>query len=152
MAKYNFDKLEVRILEELSIDALLGNKELAKKLEVSENAVRSRIKRMLDKKVFAIRARCNDSIMPKMLLAHFAIDVRVDNRSEVASALVDHSAMTFVAKMAGNCNILAVAMLEDQDGINALRNQVERMPGVLQLSVNIALKKVKFNPRWCRLL
>ncbi len=100
----NLDQADLAIVERLSRDARVSNREIAEQLGVTEGTVRARVKRMEEEKLIRITAVTNIDRFKDAALAYIWIEVeRSGQTRQVAQQLAAIAELGFVGVMLGRC-------------------------------------------------
>ena len=140
------DAVDDGIMAILREDGRLSNREVARRLEVSEGTVRQRLKKLQD--AGAIRI----GVVTDANRVGFAVSAWV--RVSVAPQHTDHALKTFtgvddvqyVAAMAGRYNVLVVVTATNQlELMRIVNTKIESCRGVSQVDVRIIAQTIKHN-------
>jgi len=145
------DELDMGIIEQLSRDARVSNRQIARKLRVNEGTIRTRRRRLLEEKVIRIAAVTNFARLHSPFVAFLWIEVTgaplVD---AVARALAGLPDITFVSTMIGRCDVLAITVVErSEDLTRYLHETLDKIPGVQRVQYTLSQSVIKYDPRWC---
>ena len=140
------DAVDDGIMEILREDGRLSNREVARRLDVSEGTVRQRLKKLQE--AGAIRI----GVVTDANRVGFAVSAWV--RVSVTPEHVDHALQTFthldevqyVAAMAGRYNVLVVLAAVNQLELMRIVNaKIESCRGVSEVDVRIIAQTIKHN-------
>ena len=143
------DEVDQAIIELLREDGRMAYRAIARQLDVAENTVRARVRRMEESNTMRVVAVTDiEAAGYGMLLA---IGVQVEGRSPEAVALdlalIDEVFSVNVVVGTHDVEILVVA--EDQAALNQLITcKLGAMPGVRRLTPALALDVLKNQPDW----
>ena len=138
------DGLEWKILELLRVDGRLSNREVARRLGVSEGAVRAHVKRMEDQKVMRIAAVTNVAAMGLAAAAQVGVYTEKGRGREVAKVLAAIPGVSFVAVAFGQYDIVAVVLVETREHLlHLLSDTIATIPGVRRTETAEILRPVK---------
>ena len=116
MTRRALDDIDRAIVDWLSRDARISNRQVATELGVTEGTVRARIKRMEEEKLIRITAVTNIDRFSDAALAYIWIEVERSNQThEVAKALAAIPELGFVGVMLGRSDILAITMVRNTE-------------------------------------
>jgi Lrp/AsnC family transcriptional regulator for asnA, asnC and gidA len=136
--------IEWQILEILRQDGRTSNREIARRLGVSEGTIRSHIRRMEEQKLMRISAVTSLRAMGMRSAAHVGIFVEPDCAREVAEALTRIPEVTFVAITFGQYDLIAVLLVETREQLlNLLSEQIATIRGVRRTETAEVLQAVK---------
>jgi Lrp/AsnC family transcriptional regulator, regulator for asnA, asnC and gidA len=142
----NTDAVDEGIMAILRDDGRLSNREVARRLEVSEGTVRQRLKKLQD--AGAIRI----GVVADANRVGFAISAWV--RVSVAPEHTDHALRTFscldeapyVAAVSGRYNVLVVLIATNQlELMRVVNAKIETCSGVSRVDVRIIAQTVKYD-------
>lgn len=156
MNKRQLDDVDMRILEHLSRDARLSNREIAEVLDLAEGTVRGRIKRLQADKVIKIMAIADVRILTQHenpMMAYIGIHAELESLRETAKAIAELPFVRFTATMLGRYDILAISFVgSSEELIEHVSNQVLEVPGVKHVDTKLAIKSLKYDYRWGRIV
>ena len=156
MTKRQLDEVDTRILEHLSRDARLSNREIAESLDLAEGTVRGRIKRLQADKVIKIMAIADIRILTKHknpMMAYIGIHADLDGLRDTAEQIANLSFVRFAATMLGRYDILAISFVGSGDElIEHVSDEIMAIPGVRHVDTTLAVKALKYDYRWGRIV
>jgi Lrp/AsnC family transcriptional regulator for asnA, asnC and gidA len=142
------DDVNKRIIEQLQGDGRMSYAALAKKVGLSEAAVRQRVQRLLDNNVMQIVAVTDPLTLGFTRQVMIGVKVTGDLRS-VAEALAVVPEIDYVVMCAGGYDLLAEMVCTDDDHLLKLLNDTVRMiPGVTATETFVYLKLAKQTYSW----
>ncbi|WP_321392556.1 Lrp/AsnC family transcriptional regulator [Emcibacter sp.] len=154
MKKREIDDVDRMILEHLSRDARMSNREIASHIGVTEGTVRGRIKQLQNEKIIKITAvtstpqQANNYIM-----AYLGIRADLDRLKDVAKEVADFEFIRFAATMLGRYDILAFAVVSSgNELLDVVNDQVMRVDGVRHVETTLAVQSLKYDYRWGRIV
>ena len=148
------DKLDRDIVEKLSPDARVSNRQIAEELGVTEGTVRARIKRMEQQKQLRITAVTNIDRFGDATLAYIWIEVeRSDQTRAIAEALAQVPELGFVGVMLGRSDILAITMVKNTEHLASfVHNNISNIPGVRRTESSLGVNFMKHDYRMARIV
>ena len=148
------DKLDRDIVEKLSPDARVSNRQIAEELGVTEGTVRARIKRMEQQKQLRITAVTNIDRFGDATLAYIWIEVeRSDQTRAIAEALAQVPELGFVGVMLGRSDILAITMVKNTEHLASfVHNNISYIPGVRRTESSLGVNFMKHDYRMARIV
>ena len=156
MTKRQLDEVDSRILEHLSRDARLSNREIAESLNLAEGTVRGRIKRLQADKVIKIMAIADVRVLThhdNPMMAYIGIHAELDGLKETAEQIAELSFVRFTATMLGRYDILAISFVgSSEELIEHVNDQIMSIPGVKHVDTKLAIKSLKYDYRWGRIV
>jgi Lrp/AsnC family transcriptional regulator for asnA, asnC and gidA len=154
MKTFHLDELDKKIIDHLSVDARISNREIARELDVTERTIRVRIKRLLDDKIIRIAAITNVNRLKKSSAATLWIDVEnAAQIHQVAKELAAQQKIVYVATMLGRCDIVAVTLVEDGEQlVSYIHKTIDQIPGVQQVRYTLVHQFIKHDYRWTMIM
>lgn len=148
------DTVDRAIVERLSPDARISNRQIAEDLGVTEGTVRARIKRMEESKQVRITAVTNIDRFGDASLAYIWVEVeRSDQIQQVASLLADIPELGFVGVMLGRSDILAITMVKNTEHLaDFVHTRISSIPGVRRTESSLGVNFVKHDYRMARIV
>ncbi len=148
------DNCDRAIVEHLSRDARLSNREIAEALGVSEGTVRARVKRMEENKQIRLTAVTNIERFRDAALAYIWIEVeRSDQTREVAEQLAGISELGFVGVMLGRADILAITMVRNAEHLaRFVHKRISVIEGVRGTQSTLGVNFIKHDYRMARIV
>ncbi len=150
----NLDKSDLAIVERLSQDARVSNREIAEELGVSEGTVRARVKRMEEEKLIRITAVTNIDRFKDAALAYIWIEVeRSGHTKVVAEKLADINELGFVGVMLGRADILVITMVRNAEHLaRFVHKRISVIEGVRGTQSTLGVNFVKHDFRMARIV
>lgn len=154
LTRVGSDELDHRIVALLSQDARTSNRELARRLDVTEGTIRARLKRLQGEGMIRITAISNAHRLGHANVAFLWIDVeRGDQLRSVAAALAGLTRIYYVATMLGRCDVLAVTLVESGEQLtDFIAAAVAPIAGVARVRQTLSRQFVKHDYRWMMIL
>ena len=148
------DKLDRAIVESLSPDARVSNRQIAESLGVTEGTGRARIKRMEEQKQLRITAVTNIDRFADATLAYIWIEVeRSDQTRSIAQALAEVPELGFVGVMLGRSDVLAITMVKNTEHLASFVHQhISSIPGVRRTESSLGVNFLKHDYRMARIV
>ena len=142
------DELDHRIIELLTRDARVSNRQIAGQLGVTEGTIRGRVKRL--EKANCIRMTAVTSVAftgaPKVVL--IGIQAGHDALKTVSQRIAAMPEIRCVIVMLGRYDILAIGLFKDlEDVVEVANNRILSLPGVRHVETSIAVKTLKYDYR-----
>jgi len=148
-AHIDLDETDQAIIELLREDGRMPYRAIARELDIAENTVRSRVRRMEDSNTMRVVAVTDiEAAGYGMLLA---IGVQVEGREPeaVAREIAKIHEVFSVNVVVGSHDIEILVVAEDSAALNELiSNKLGGMPGVRRLTPSLALDVLKNQPDW----
>ena len=143
------DSIDRKILEHLSENARISNREIAQMVGLAEGTVRTRIKRMQEDKCIRFTALTQEFEVTTPTLCYVGLRVDLEKLSDVASALSDLPEVRFVATTLGRFDIFTVVVVESVENLSQLvSDKFMKISGVRRSYTSISTKTLKYDYRW----
>jgi len=136
---YNFDKIDVKIVNLLLEDGRMPASEVARRLgDISERAVRYRIDRMVNDGVISISAVARPQAFGLTTIADIWMEVESDHILEVAKRMAEFDNVSYVACGIGESDVSIQIVAKDTAEIYQFVTEVVRkIPGVRKTTSSI---------------
>ena len=141
------DRLDVKIVTYLQKDGNSTNAGIARKVGVSEETVRRRLKKLTNDGFIKVVAVPNARKMGYESQVIIGVQVDADKVDEVAAALAEMPEITWVSVTTGSYDIFVWATLKSADALSEfLRMRVGQIRGVRKMEtfINLALRKAEY--------
>ncbi|NYG05891.1 Lrp/AsnC family transcriptional regulator for asnA, asnC and gidA [Phycicoccus badiiscoriae] len=147
-ADVRLDDLSKAIIEQLQEDGRQSYATIAKRVGLSEAAVRQRVQRLLDSGVMQIVAVTDP--LQVGFRRQAMIGIRVDgDLTSVGDALTGMSEVDYVVTTAGSFDLLAEVVCEDDaELLDLLTRRIRTLPGVQTTETFVYLKLNKQHYNW----
>ena len=154
MGRRRLDAVDRVIVEQLSKDARISNRQIAQELGVTEGTVRARIKRMEEEKLIRITAVTNIDRFRDAALAYIWIEVeRSAQNQAVAERLSGIRELGFVGVMMGRSDILAITMVRNTEHLaEFIHSRISPIEGVRRTESTLGVNFVKHDYRMARIV
>jgi len=149
MTPSKLDPIDLAIVRELQSDARQSNVALAKKVGLTEGAVRRRIDHLLKDKAFRIVAVGDPELLG--LETHAVIGLQVDmNRLEVlTSKLSAMNELSYVYETTGSYDIIIVGFFVSNEQLRLfLTRKLAKLDGVIRSDTFLVMRTHKRSFRW----
>lgn len=154
MTKITLDELDHKIIDRLSREARVSNREIGREFGLTEGTIRSRLKRLLDNKVIRVAAVTNANRLRNPILAYLWIEA--DTASDIhplAERLASLPEITFVSTMLGRADVLAMTLVENGNELTDFLHQtIDKIPGVRRVRYSLGQNFIKHDYRYCALI
>ncbi len=152
--RHKLDEADLAIVERLSLDARVSNREIADRLGVTEGTVRARVKRMEEEKLIRITAVTNIDRFKDAALAYIWIEVERSGQTKaVAEQLADITELGFVGVMLGRSDILAITMVRNAEHLAEFVHQrISIVEGVRGAHSTLGVNFIKHDYRMARIV
>jgi Lrp/AsnC family transcriptional regulator, regulator for asnA, asnC and gidA len=142
------DELDRRIVDLLTVDARVSNRQIAAQLGVTEGTIRGRINRLEEGGAIRLTAVTNVAFAgsPKVvLIGILAQHAELKGLSHKIAAMPE---IGCVILMLGRFDILAIGLFGAlEDVVEVANNRILALPGVRHVETSIAVKTLKYDYR-----
>lgn len=147
---YNFDKIDVKIVNILLEDGRKPASEIARRIgDISERAVRYRIDRMVNDGIIQISAVAKPQAFGLTTIADVWLEVESDRIREVAKKLAEFDNVSYVACGIGESDVSIQIVAKDTAEIYQFITEVVRKtPGVRKTTTSIVPLIIKDVYQW----
>jgi Lrp/AsnC family transcriptional regulator for asnA, asnC and gidA len=147
---YNFDKIDIKIVNLLLEDGRMPASEIARRIEdISERAVRYRIDRMVNEGVIQISAVARPQAFGLTTIADIWLEVESDRILEVARKMAEYDNVSYVACGIGESDVSIQIVAKDTAEIyHFVTEVVRKTPGVRKTTTSIVPLILKDVYQW----
>ena len=147
---YNFDKIDVRIVNILLEDGRMPAAEIARHIgDISERAVRYRIDRMVTEGVIRVSAVARPQAFGLTTIADVWLEVESDRILEVAKKMAEFDNVSYVACSIGETDVSIQIVAKDTSEIyHFVTEVVRKVPGVRKTTTSIVPLIIKDVYQW----
>jgi Lrp/AsnC family transcriptional regulator for asnA, asnC and gidA len=135
------DATDAEMIKLLQLDGRTSNTEMAKKLNVSEATIRTRLKRLLDDEIIQIVAVSNPFKLGFQLTGNIYIYAEMQKLSSVMKSLKKLKELWYIIFTTGESNINAEFIVRDREDFNDLiYNKISSIDGIIRLETSVIMK------------
>jgi Lrp/AsnC family transcriptional regulator for asnA, asnC and gidA len=147
---YNFDKMDIKIVNLLLEDGRMPSSEIARQLgDISERAVRYRIDRMMDEGVVRVSAVAKPQAFGLTTIADVWMEVESDRILEVAKKMAEFDHVSYVACGIGQTDVSIQIVAKDTAEIyHFVTEVIRKVPGVRKTTTSIVPLILKDVYQW----
>lgn len=147
---YEFDKLDVKIVNLLLEDGRMSASELARRIgDITERTIRYRIERMIDEDVIRISAVIRPEAFGLNIKADVWLEVESDMILDVAKKMAEFENVTYVACAIGQNDISIQVVAKDTAEIyHFVTEVIRKVPGVRKTVTSIVPLVLKDVYQW----
>jgi len=147
---YNFDKVDVKIVNILLEDGRMPASEIARRIgDISERAVRYRIDRMVEAGIIQVSAVAKPQAFGLTTIADVWMEVESDRILEVAKKMAQFDNVSYVACGIGESDVSIQIVAKDTAEIYQFITEVIRkVPGVRKTTTSIVPLIIKDVYQW----
>jgi Lrp/AsnC family transcriptional regulator for asnA, asnC and gidA len=143
------DEVDRQIVAILQDDGRTSNREIGRKLEISEATVRNRIARLLREDLINIVAVPTPRAIGMTLSAIIGISVSLRQIEEVVAALLTKSEVRYAGMATGRYEVIIEAFFHDQEHLlEFVTKDLGHMDGVTSVETSLILRVAKFSYEW----
>jgi Lrp/AsnC family transcriptional regulator for asnA, asnC and gidA len=138
------DEIDRKIIGALQKDARATNKAIAKEIGVSDVTVATRIRRLVDNKIFRTTVFYD---VYKLGYKFYCVgEIWVEDRDvrSVAADMTKIQALQTVVTMIGGPDISVLFFARDHDEVDAVRVQISKVKGIKAIELILSLRLAKF--------
>jgi Lrp/AsnC family transcriptional regulator for asnA, asnC and gidA len=147
---YNFDKIDIKIVNILLEDGRKPASEIARRIDdISERAVRYRIDRMVEAGIIQVSAVAKPQAFGLTTIADVWMEVESDRILEVAKKMAEYDNVSYVACGIGESDVSIQIVAKDTAEIYQFITEVVRkVPGVRKTTTSIVPLIIKDVYQW----
>lgn len=136
--------LDAQIISLLQRDGRMSNTNLARRLNVSEATIRSRLKRLTDENVIQIVAVANPLKLGFELTGDLNIKASIKKLDDVLKSLKKFKELWYIVVTTGASNINAEFVVQNLEELHDLvYNKLSRIDGIEAIDTSIIIKYIK---------
>ena len=137
------EELDCKILNELISRPQESFSKIAKKLNISQNTVKKRYEKMIEKKTI-LRSFITIDLSKIGFQGKARFTIRTNEKTQTIDALKQIPNIVLVAETFGDYDVIAIAAVKDFTSMVKIDSEVKKIPSILQLDV--ALEKATYFP------
>jgi DNA-binding Lrp family transcriptional regulator len=142
------DALDRRIVDLLTVDARVSNRQIAAQLGVTEGTIRGRINRMEEGGAIRLTAVTNVAFAGSPRVVLIGIRAQHGELRAVSQKIAAMAEIRCVIIMLGRFDILAIGLFDAlEDIVEVANNRILALPGVRHVETSIAVKTLKYDFR-----
>lgn len=147
---YNFDKIDIKIVNLLLEDGRMSASEIARRIgDISERSVRYRIERMVNEGVVKISAVAKPQAFGLTTIADVWMEVESDHILAVAKKMAEFDNISYVACGIGESDVSIQIVAKDTAEIyHFVTEVVRKVPGVRKTTTSIVPLILKDVYQW----
>ena len=143
------DDIDQAIISQLQYDGRAPFTQIADDLNISEGAVRRRVKQLLDNGVMQIVAIVEPQELGWNEAGLIGIQVQADMTNEVADSIARLPEVSYLFQAAGEFDLFAEVYCRDRNHfVSFLNTKLQKIPGVERTQSFLILKMHKLSYRW----
>lgn len=142
------DDIDAQIIKILNINGRTPNTEIAKKLKLSETAIRKRIRKLLDDEVIQIVAVVNQEKMGYMFRGNINIKADIKRIDDVKEELDKIDRIWYIAYLTGAFDFDIEFSAKSQEELRMLIEYINKIEGVIKTEVSFRLQLLRNRNDW----
>ena len=146
--KIAIDDIDARIIHALKQNGRVPNTEIAKQLNLSEAAVRKRLKRLVEEEIIQIVAVVNHLKLGYELEGNIKIKIDTTKAANVKRRLNELESVWYIAYLTGAADFDVEFNVQSQEEMRTLIEQINAIDGVREVATSLRLQLVKNRYDW----
>ncbi|MBW2593393.1 MAG: AsnC family transcriptional regulator [Deltaproteobacteria bacterium] len=144
----NIDEVDSKIIHLLKKNGRTANTELAKKLKISETAIRKRLKRLFDTEMIQVVAVVNHRKIGYKIEGNIKIKIDTKKTEQVIRELEVIDAIWYIALLTGAADFDVEFSVKSQGDLKSLLADINSIDGVITVEPSFRLQLVKNRYDW----
>jgi Lrp/AsnC family transcriptional regulator for asnA, asnC and gidA len=146
--KITIDDIDSQIIHALKQNGRIPNTEIAKQLNVSEAAVRKRLKRLVEEEIIQIVAVVNHLKLGYELEGNIKIKIDTTKAENVKRRLNELESLWYIAYLTGAADFDVEFNVQSQEEMRTLIERINAIDGVREVATSVRLQLVKNRYDW----
>ena len=143
------DAIDRAIIAHLQYDGRKPFTDIAAELDISEGAVRHRVKRLIDSQVLQIVGIAEPQFLGWDAAGMIGVSVQAGQVESVAHQIAQFPEVSYLFMASGGFDLFVEAYCQDMDHfVSFLNEKLQKVPGVLRTETFMILKMYKLSYRW----
>jgi Lrp/AsnC family transcriptional regulator for asnA, asnC and gidA len=143
------DKTDREIISLLQVDGRLAYTDIAKQLELSEGAVRRRVKRLMDSGMLQVVGVVDPQFLGWKAAGMIGVTVRAGAIEKVARQIASFREVSYLFMASGGFDLFVEVICRDMDHfVEFLNEKLQQVPDVERTETFMILKMYKLSYRW----
>jgi len=143
------DKVDCKIINLLQKDGRLPNTTIAKKVEISESTVRTRLNRLIKEEFIQIVAVSNPIKLGFQIVGNIRMHVDIKKTENVIRELSKLDPIWFIVQTTGGTDIYAEFIVTSLDELNSLAfDKINKIDGIIRTDTSLIMKFIKRKYDW----
>ena len=144
----NIDETDSKIIHLLKKNGRTPNTELAKKLKISETAIRKRLRRLFDNEMIQVVAVVNHRKIGYEIEGNIKIKIDTKKTEQVIRELEVIDALWYIALLTGAADFDVEFSVKSQGDLKSLLADINNIEGVITAEPSFRLQLVKNRYDW----
>ena len=138
------DPVDEQIIALLAEDGRRGNRDIARQLDLSEGAIRQRLKRLIDAKAITRGAICDPFALGRTSAAYARIWIDPPHIPQLTKALLESPACYYAAKTTGRFNFITLFVSNSLESVESALTQVtSKVRGIAETEAKVLVGQFK---------
>ena len=147
--KKKLDRIDCMMIELLQKDGRISNIDIAKKINMSEATVRTRLNRLIDEKYIQIVAVSNPMKLGFNIVGSIRIHIDIKKMDRIIVELKKLKPLWFIVQTTGGTGIDTEFVARSLDELNSLIfEKINKIDGVIRTETSLMLKYIKRQYDW----
>lgn len=142
------DDIDTEMIKLLKQNGRMRNTEIANKLNLSDTAIRKRLKRLIDDEIIQIVAVVNQSKLGYVLEGNIKINADIKKSAHIKEELKKLDRLWYIAHLTGSSDFDVEFNARTQDDLRRLIEEINNIEGVLNTETSVRLQLVKNRYDW----
>jgi Lrp/AsnC family transcriptional regulator for asnA, asnC and gidA len=143
------DELDKKIIQLLTEDGRLSFAEIGRRLNVSENTIRFRYNRLVEKGVIrSVRALVDHTKLGLKNSAALMLKIDPEHVEEVLEKLKSFREVTNIYQLSGDYDAIAVVIGYNLDHVREVVERIKKLRGITSVNTLVTLRIVKADTRY----
>jgi Lrp/AsnC family transcriptional regulator for asnA, asnC and gidA len=143
------DKIDRAIISYLQYDGRMSFTDIAAELDISEGAVRRRVKRLVEGGVLQIVGIAEPQHLGWNAAGMIGVNVQAGQVESVAQQIAQFPEVSYLFMASGGFDLFAEVYCHDMDHfVSFLNGKLQKVPGVQRTETFMILKMYKLSYRW----
>lgn len=140
--------IDYEIIKLLKRNGRTPNTEIAKKLNLSEAAIRKRIKKLLDDEIIQVVAVDNPEKFGFEFRGNIKIKTDIKKNEDVKNELFKIDRICYISRMTGACDFDVDFSVKSQNELQIIIEKINKIDGVYKAEVSIRMQLLKNINDW----
>jgi len=143
------DKTDRAIVGQLQYDGRMSFTDIAAELNISEGAVRRRVKRLINDGMLQIVGIAEPQLLGWNAAGMIGVNVQAGQIEAVAHQIAQFPEVSYLFMASGGFDLFAEVYCKDMDHfVSFLNKKLQKVPGVQRTETYMILKMFKLSYRW----
>ena len=142
------DDIDTEMIKLLKQNGRMRNTEIANKLNLSDTAIRKRLKRLIDDEIIQIIAVVNQSKLGYVLEGNIKIKADIKKSAHIKKELRKLDRLWYIAHLTGSSDFDLEFNARTQDDLRRLLEEINQIEGIQNTETSVRLQLVKNRYDW----